>query len=115
MATVVAHGTILRGEVWTVSLGDDVKPRPAVILSIDAINDLCPDVIVVPITSKAGPLRVEVGSISEGTGLDHASHAKCTAVGPVRKTRLRKRIGRVPGPTMRAIEACVGRVLGIGN
>jgi mRNA interferase MazF len=109
----VAHGTVLRGEIWAVALGDDIKPRPALVLSIDAINDLCPDVILVPITSKAGPLRVEIGAASEGTGLEHASFAKCTSVGPVHKARLKRRIGRVPATTLRAIEVCVARVLGL--
>ena len=115
MAAVTAPTGIARGDIWTVQVSDDVEPRPALVLSIDAINDLCPDVILVPVTSKAGPLRVEVGAADQGTGLDHLSYAKWTSVGPVHKARLRRRIGRVPAATLRAIEACVARLLGIAE
>ncbi len=51
---------ISRGDIWTVELLSHPKPRPALIVSINAINDLCPDVLVIPITSHPGPLRVAV-------------------------------------------------------
>jgi len=115
VAAVTTPTGILRGDIWTVQVADDTKPRPALVLSIDAINDLCPDVIVVPITSKAGPLRVEVPAAEIGTGLDHLSYAKCTSVGPVHKARLKRRIGKLPAATLRSVQACVARVLGIAE
>ena len=33
-----------------------VKHRPALVLSINPVNDLCPDVLLVPLTSRPGPL-----------------------------------------------------------
>jgi hypothetical protein len=42
-----------------------------------------------------------------------ASFAKCTSVGPVHKARVKQRIGRIPVTTLRTIEACVARVLGL--
>lgn len=67
---------IRRGDIWTVTLPSFPKPRPAQIVSIDPINDLRPDVIVVPITSLAGPLRVAVPKAAE-TALTLESYAKC--------------------------------------
>ena len=50
---------IVRGDIWVVELLAHPKPRPALVISIDAVNDLCPDVLLMPITSHAGPLRVK--------------------------------------------------------
>ena len=36
---------IRRGDIWTVTLPTFPKPRPALIVSIDPMNDLRPDVI----------------------------------------------------------------------
>ena len=49
---------ISRGDIWTVELLSHPKPRPALIVSINGVNDLCPDVLVIPISSRSGPLRV---------------------------------------------------------
>ena len=104
---------IRRGDIWTVTLPAFPKPRPALVVSIDPINDLRPDVLVVPITTHPGPLRVEVPLESAATGLRTASYAKCETVGPVHKTRLKSRIGRLPSSAWPAIEAGLCRVLGL--
>ena len=49
---------IRRKELWIVELLAHPKPRPAIVVSIDPINDLCPDVILIPVTTKPGPLRI---------------------------------------------------------
>jgi mRNA-degrading endonuclease toxin of MazEF toxin-antitoxin module len=104
---------IRRGDIWTVSLPTFEKPRPALIVSIDPINDLRPDVLVVPITSQAGPLRVRLPDVDEGTGLRLDSYAKCEVVGPVHKSRLKRRIGQIPERAWPAVEAGLARVLGL--
>lgn len=38
---------VSRGDIWTVELVAHPKPRPALILSIDPVNDLCPDVLLI--------------------------------------------------------------------
>lgn len=86
---------------------------PVLVISINPINDLCPDVLLVPITTKPGPLRVPVAASAEQTGLDAVSYAKCEALGPVHKSRLKDRIGRVPRPALSEIEDGVRRVLGL--
>ena len=104
---------IRRGDIWTVSLPAFPKPRPALIVSIDPINDLRPDVLVVPITSHAAPLRVALPDAEDMTGLRVASFAKCEAVGPLHKSLLKNRIGRLPNEAWPRVEAGLLRVLGL--
>jgi mRNA-degrading endonuclease toxin of MazEF toxin-antitoxin module len=103
---------IRRGDIWTVTLPAFPKPRPALVVSIDPINDLRPDIVVVPITSRPGPLRVGLPS-EAATGLHESSFAKCESVGPLHKGQLKARIGRLPPSAWPAIEAGLCRVLGI--
>ncbi len=104
---------ISRGDIWTVELLAHPKPRPALIVSINAINDLCPDVLVVPITSRPSPLRVPIPDQPEKTGLRTNSYAKCESLGPIHKARLKKRIGVLPSQAWVEIETGVRRVLGL--
>ena len=103
---------IRRGDIWTVSLPSFPKPRPALIVSIDPINDLRPDVLVVPITTHAAPLRVSLPD-GEVTGLRAASFAKCESVGPLHKSNLKSRIGRLPAAAWADVENGLRRVLGL--
>ena len=104
---------VSRGDVWIVEPAGFPKPRPALVVSINAINDLCPDIIVVPITTKPGPLRVPLALPSSKTGLTKKSFAKCEAVGPLHKSRLKKRIGALNRRELRPFEGGVRRVLGL--
>ena len=104
---------IRRGEIWTVTLPTFPKPRPALIVSIDPINDLRPDVLVIPITSHAGPLRVALPVDAVETGLKIESYAKCESVGPLHKSHLKARIGRLPTSAWPGVEAGLLRVLGL--
>ncbi len=103
----------MRADIWTVAPAGFPKPRPAVVVSIDPINDLCPDVLLVPLTTKAGPLRVAISGHAGATGLKEASYAKCEAVGPVHKSRLKTRIGRLSRADLQKIEEGLKRVLGL--
>ncbi len=103
---------VRRGDIWTVTLPTFPKPRPALIVSIDPINDLRPDVIVVPITSHASPLRVSLPD-DASTGLKGASFAKCETVGPLHKSHLKVRIGRLPPSSWPSVERGLARVLGL--
>jgi mRNA interferase MazF len=104
---------IARGDIWTVKPVGFPKPRPAVVVSIDPINDLCPDVLLIPLTTKPGPLRIGISDSAQATGLKETSYAKCESVGPVQKSRLKTRIGRMSGPNLREIEEGLKRVLGL--
>ena len=102
-----------RGDIWTVELLAHPKPRPALIVSINAVNDLCPDVLLIPITSHPGPLRVPIPQQPEKTGLRIASYAKCESVGPIHKSRLKRKIGTLPTHAWGEIEVGMKRVLGL--
>lgn len=104
---------ISRGDIWTVELISHPKPRPALVVSINAVNDLRPDVLVLPITSQPGPLRVQLPDNPEQTGLRTASYAKCESLGPLHKSRLKQRIGVLPTQTWNDVEAGIRRVLGL--
>jgi mRNA-degrading endonuclease toxin of MazEF toxin-antitoxin module len=104
---------ISRGDIWTVELLSHPKPRPALIVSINALNDLWVDVLVLPITSQPGPLRVLLPDDPERTGLRTKSYAKCESVGPLQKTRLKQRIGSLPPHAWTDIESGIRRVLGL--
>ena len=104
---------IARGDVWVVEPVGHRKPRPALVVSIDPVNDLCPDVLLVPITGKAAPLRVAITQPQGETGLATASWAKCESVGPVHKSRLKRRIGHIPSSRLVEIELALKRVLGL--
>jgi mRNA-degrading endonuclease toxin of MazEF toxin-antitoxin module len=104
---------IRRGDIWTVTLPTFAKPRPALIVSIDPLNDLRPDVLVVPITSQAAPLRVALPDDPDVTGLKVASYAKCESVGPLHKSHLKSRVGRLATEAWPAIEAGLLRALGL--
>ena len=102
-----------RGDIWVIEPAGFPKPRPALVLSINPVNDLCLDVLLVPLTTRPGPLRVPIDAPAEATGLELESHAKCESLGPVHKSRLKRRIGRVPRPVLAAVEKGVRRVLGL--
>jgi len=104
---------INRGDIWTIELVSHPKPRPGLIVSVNAINDLCPDVLVIPITAQEGPLRVPLPEKRDQTGLRTPSFAKCESLGPLHKSRLKKRIGHLPPETWTGVEAGIRRVLGL--
>ena len=106
-------GRIIRADIWTVEPAGFPKSRPAVVVSIDPINDLCPDVLLVPLTTKPGPLRVAISDPARTTGLKEASFAKCESVGPVHKSRLKTKIGRLSRVNLQRIEEGLKRVLGL--
>lgn len=104
---------ITRGDVWLVEPIGFPKPRPGLILSINPINDLRPDVLLVPLTTKEGPLRVVLTEDPAKTGLREKTYAKCESIGPVHKSRLKRRIGRVSAHDLVEVGSGVKRALGI--
>ncbi len=104
---------IRRKDIWIVELSAHPKPRPAIVASIDPINDLCPDVILTPVTTKPGPLRIHLPEDESIIGLKQKSYAKCEAIGPVHKSRLKKKVGEIPGNEWPRIENGIKRVLGL--
>lgn len=101
-----------RGEVYLVQLD---KPRPAVVLSVDALNKFALDVCVVAMTSvehKKFSVRVP---IKRGQGnLNFDCWAKCDQVTTLEKTLLRyPPLGTLSSGTLRQIEDQVRVCLGL--
>ena len=101
-----------RGEVYIVQLD---KPRPALVLSVDALNKHALDVCVVGITTverRAFSMRVP---IKKGDArLDFDCWAKCDQVTTLEKTLLRyPPIGLLSSGTLAKIEEQVGICLGL--
>jgi mRNA interferase MazF len=95
-----------RGEVYRVRLD---KPRPALVVSADALNRHALDICVVPITTVRRPkfsLRVQLGP-GEG-GLDRDSWAKCDQVTTLEKhLALYPPLGRLSDETLKRIEHAI--------
>ena len=98
-----------RGEIWTVSRLGHPKPRPAVVMSVNAWNTHAPYVILIPLTTKPGPSRPPVKHAS----LKTASYAKCGSVSAIPKSRLARRIGELDAGVMAGIERELRRLLGV--
>jgi mRNA-degrading endonuclease toxin of MazEF toxin-antitoxin module len=112
MAAIRVGGYPKRGELYIVQLD---KPRPAVVLSVDAINKFAFDVCVVGITTaehRKFSMRVP---IQKGDGnLDFDCWAKCDQVTTLEKTLLRyPAIGVLSTHTFRKIEEQVKICLGL--
>lgn len=112
MATAPPGWYPRRGEVYIVQLD---KPRPAVVLSVDALNKYALDVCVVGITTverRAFSMRV---LIKKGEAhLEFNCWAKCDQVTTLEKTLLRyPAIGVLPAGTLARIEEQVGIGLGL--
>ena len=77
-----------RGEVWLVEFPDDPKSRPALIISLDARNELANSVLAVPVTTNLRPAPTHVLLPAGQGGLSHDSMARCENVSYLHKSRL---------------------------
>ncbi len=91
------------------------KPRPAAVLSVDALNKHALDVCLVPMTSvehKKFTIRVPIKA-GEG-GLDVDCWAKCDQVTTLEKTFLRyPALGVLSEPTFKKVQEQVKIALGL--
>jgi mRNA-degrading endonuclease toxin of MazEF toxin-antitoxin module len=102
-----------RGEVYLVSLG--TKRRPAVIISVDALNRHALDVCVVGLTKvEHAKFSVRVPVKAGEGGLNSNCWAKCDQVTTLEKALLQyPAIGRLPETTFRKIQEQVKIALGL--
>ena len=104
-----------RGEVWWVDLdptrGSGIrKTRPAVIVSVDALNRARRTVVVVPLSSAAParpPLVIPVESVAAG------SVAVCDQVRAVDKTRLVSQLGQLSLADLKTLAESLAVVFGL--
>lgn len=110
-------GLIWRGEVYDVDLGQPIghEPafrRPAVVVSVDIINNGAGGlVVVVPITTTGYGLRSHVELDPDGSGLEHLSYARCDQLRVISIQRLSSRRGMVGPDQARAIDQALRFVL----
>ena len=104
-----------RGEVWWVDLdptrGSEIrKTRPAVVLSVDALNRARRTVVVVPLSSSPDPRPPIVVAVPSAGG---DSVAVCDQVRAVDMGRLARMKGRLSDVDLRAIEDGLRTILGL--
>lgn len=101
-----------RGEVYLVALD---KPRPAVILSVDALNKHALDICLVPVTSvQHGEFSMRVPLKAGDGGLDRNCWAKCDQVTTLEKSLLRyPALGLLSDASLASIEEQVRTALGL--
>ena len=101
-----------RGDVCWVTLD---KKRPAVVLSVDALNRHALDVCVVPLTTvHRAPFALRVPIRAGEGGVKSDSWAKCDQIATVAKSLLVcPVVGRIGRATLGQIEEAVRTALGL--
>jgi mRNA interferase MazF len=106
----MGRSTMNQGEIWLINLDPTIhseigKTRPAVIISVNAMNLHSPRLIIAPITSIAGKIYPFEVFISAGTGgIDKDSKIMPDQMRSIDKRRLVRKIGKIDNETL--IKAC---------
>ena len=101
-----------RGEIWTVNLksgrGSEQRGiRPALVIQNDMGNRYAATTIVAAVTSTIKIYPVTVGLRKGEGGLDQPSMVNLTQVFTIDKSRLKKRIGRLPSGRMEQVDEAI--------
>lgn len=110
-----------RGEVWLVNfspaIGSEIKdPHPALIVSVDDLNQSLWGLIVVcPVSTsrKEKPFRLHVPIAPPEGGVKHSSIIRCDQVKSVSIQRFSGKWGKVNASTMRDVDYILRRILGL--
>ena len=106
-----------RGEIVLVALaGDYGKPRPAVVVQTDLVNDIHASIVVCPITSHlqdAELFRLTLEPSSDN-GLQKISQIMVDKIVAVRRDRIREPIGKIDEKLMIRVERSLAFWLGLG-
>jgi mRNA interferase MazF len=106
-----------RGDVVTVAVaGDYGKPRPAVVVQTDLLNDTHASVVVCLVTSmvlEAPLLRLTVEP-SPRNGLHQRSQIMADKLVTVRREKIGPRIGVLEEETMLGLSRALAFVMGVG-
>jgi mRNA interferase MazF len=106
-----------RGDVVTVAVaGDYGKPRPAVVVQTDLLNDTHASVVVCLVTSTllAAPLLRLTVEPSPRNGLHQRSQLMADKLVTVRREKIGARIGVLEEETMLGLSRALAFVMGIG-
>lgn len=99
-----------RGEIWIVDLGMAAKPRPALILSVEAFDNERALVTYVPRTTSLRGTRFEVAH--QARGFDPGAF-DAQGLGSVPNAKLMRQVGSLDAPTLGKVEAAVKAWLGM--
>lgn len=104
----------LRGEVWEVAV-PRVGLHPVVVLTVNVLRDRLSEVTVAMITGTSGPAmtRIPVGS-DAGVSKYPESYVDATSIHTVPLPKFRHRRGLLHPGEMRALDAALRLVLGLG-
>ena len=106
-----------RGDVVLVVVpGDYGKPRPAVVIQTDLVNETHSSVVVCPVTSHlqdAELFRLTIESSSDN-GLPKTSQIMVDKILAVRKDKIRKGIGKIDEKLMIRLERFLAFWFGLG-
>ena len=107
---------VKRGDIVTAAApGDYGKPRPAVVVQSDALNDILHGIVICPLTTdtvEAPLLRVSVEPTASN-GLRETSHVMVDKVMAVSRHRLRDHVGTLEPHLMRRVEEGLSALLGL--
>ena len=113
-----------RGDVvlidWPFGGGGGVKRRPAVVVQADALNARLGNVVVAAVTSNtrrtghASQLLIEAATPDgRAAGLLTDSAVTAENLFTVARSRVLRRIGRLPPPRLAELDACLRAALGL--
>jgi len=106
-----------RGDVVLVVVpGDYGKPRPAVIVQTDLVNDTHSSIVVCPITSHlqdAELFRITIEPSSDN-GLQKTSQIMVDKIVAVRRDKIREGIGKLDERLMIRLQSSLALWLGLG-
>jgi mRNA interferase MazF len=106
-----------RGDVVLVAVpGDYGKPRPAVVVQTDLVNDTHSSIVVCPITSHlldAELFRLTIEPSSDN-GLQKISQIMVDKIVAVRRDKIREGIGNLDEKQMIRLESSLALWLGLG-
>jgi mRNA interferase MazF len=105
-----------RGDVVTVAAqGDYGKPRPAVVIQTDRLNDIHGTFLVCPVTSHrldAPLIWIEVDATPEN-GLRHRSQIMADRIVTIRRGKIGNKIGAIELPTMERLTRTLAMLIGV--
>jgi len=93
------------GEIWTaVFSGDYGKPRPALVVQSDRVDESHPSILLCPITSNSVEAKFRVAVAPNTiTGLHKDSKIMVDKLTALPKTKVRERVGRIGAEQFAAV------------
>ncbi len=112
---MIRRGEIYRADLNPVIGSEQGGMRPVIVVQNDIGNRYSPTVIIMAITSRINkaklPTHIEIGG--GDFGLERDSVILCEQVRTIDKSRLRERLGVLPGETMERVDQAIAVSFGI--